>query len=483
MRLLGYRVGITAILILVFSAPSFGQFLDLFETRFEAYNFEFKGGGARAMGMGNAFLGVSDDITSISWNPAGIYKMESPVIGFSYTTLNPRGEFQSDRLDFTTFTFTERNSFNHGGSVKALTQASFLAPIRIKGHPFVGAVAYSRVSNEFQRQGYKFDIIELFPIFNEVGVFLRTDTVDEAVEIISELNGGIDAINLGFGTRISNNLAFGASLNVYSGKTQRNTDIRITGDSLPVNNRQYGQLEFLAQETDSNSFTGFNVTVGFKLDGEVLDAGLVVRTPFSLNEKGEKFDYEVLNVNGAPLRSDTTYTIDLLRKYDMPLMVGFGIGYQMNENWLLAFDTEYRNFSSGQIKIRENLILVPGGSNIEEFTVLTEEEWQWSNVFLVRAGTEYLHESKIGTIPLRAGIGYVPLPTPETSFDTVNSQVQVVRSTSVSYEIGLGTGIHWNQIKLDLGYMYKSYDLGNVAFFSEDKTKNHFLKFSFTGYF
>jgi long-subunit fatty acid transport protein len=477
MRFLGHRVGLVVALFLLFASNGSTQGLqDIFETRFEAYNFEFNGNGARAMGMGNAFLGIANDVSSISWNPAGIYQMESPVLGVSYTTLNPRGEFQSDRLNFSTSTFGTRNTFSHGGSLGALAQASFLAPIRIKGHPFVGSIAYTRNSNEFQKQGYNVDIIELFPVFNEVGVFLGTDTVQEAAQIVSQLEGGIDAINVGFGTRIRENLAFGAAVNVYSGKVQRHSDILITADSLPVNNRQFGDLAVVAQETDSNTFSGFNVTVGFKFDGEMVDAGLVVRTPFSLNQKREKFYYEVVNVNDVPLATDTTYTIDLLTKYDIPLMIGFGIGYQMRENWLFGFDVEYRNFSNSQIKIRENLILVPGGSNIEEFSVLTDQEWQWSNIFLVRAGTEYLHKTGIGTVPLRAGLGYVPLPAP-------NVDPSGNRSTSTSYQFALGSGIHWNQIKLDVAYMYKTYDLEFGYFIAEEKSKNHFINVSFTGYF
>jgi hypothetical protein len=137
---------------------------------------------------------------------------------------------------------------------------------------------------------------------------------------------------------------------------------------------------------------------------------------------------------------------------------------------------EYRNFASAQIKIRENLILVPNASNIEEFVVLSDEEWQWSNVFIVRAGTEYLKETGIGTVPLRAGIGYAPIPTP-------NTDLSGNRSTASSYSFSLGTGLHWSQIKLDLGYMYKTYDVEIGGFLSEEKSQNHFLNFSFTGYF
>jgi len=471
---------IAQVILLLVLIPAWGicqDIPDFFDTEFETYGFDFNGNGARAMGMGNAYLGVSDDINAVTWNPAGLFKMESPIIGFSYTSLSARGQFSSQRLNSTPVSLpSERIVLDHGASIDALTSLNFLAPLRIKGHPFVGSIAYSRNSNEFQKQGYKFDFLELFPIFNEVGTFLFTDTVLGNVNTTTELRGGIESVNIGFGTRVYSNLAFGTCLNVYSGKIQRSSNSIGLAPGIPINNFQHGYGTIYQNQIDSNSFSGFNATVGLKLDGAKFDAGLVVRTPFSLNQKGEEVSIEIVDLNGVAFITDTTFRIDLLTKYDIPLMVGFGVGYQYRENWLFAADMEYRNFSSSKIKIRENLILVPGGNNIEEFRVLDNSQWQWSNVFIVRAGTEYLKETSVGTIPLRAGLGYVPLPTP-------NVDVNGNRSTSVSYQFSVGTGIHWNQIKLDLGYMYKTYNLESGGFIAEENSQNHFLIASFTGYF
>ena len=38
------------------------------------------GSGARALGMGGAFIGVADDATAASWNPAGLIQLETPEI-------------------------------------------------------------------------------------------------------------------------------------------------------------------------------------------------------------------------------------------------------------------------------------------------------------------------------------------------------------------------------------------------------------------
>ena len=85
--------------------------------RFESFNFGFTGNGARARGMGNAFLAVSDDITGVGWNPAGIFRIESPMLGFSFGSLRPRGSSSSNRLDLSgVFPAFERISRNHAGT-------------------------------------------------------------------------------------------------------------------------------------------------------------------------------------------------------------------------------------------------------------------------------------------------------------------------------------------------------------------------------
>ena len=38
------------------------------------------GSGARALGMGGAFIGVADDATAASWNPAGLIQLETPEV-------------------------------------------------------------------------------------------------------------------------------------------------------------------------------------------------------------------------------------------------------------------------------------------------------------------------------------------------------------------------------------------------------------------
>ncbi|MDD5304444.1 MAG: type IX secretion system membrane protein PorP/SprF, partial [Elusimicrobia bacterium] len=51
--------------------------------------FEDLGAGARAPGMGGAFVATSDDVYAIYYNPAGLGLLERPQLGTSYTALFP----------------------------------------------------------------------------------------------------------------------------------------------------------------------------------------------------------------------------------------------------------------------------------------------------------------------------------------------------------------------------------------------------------
>ena len=47
--------------------------------------FNRTGSGARAAGMANAFIAVSDDGTAASWNPAGLAQLRKPELSLVYS--------------------------------------------------------------------------------------------------------------------------------------------------------------------------------------------------------------------------------------------------------------------------------------------------------------------------------------------------------------------------------------------------------------
>lgn len=454
-------------------------------TNYNFYDFDFLGGGARAEGMGKAFIAVSDDITGGTWNPAGLHEFEKPTLGVSWGSLNPRG---SSSVDF--FNYLEAD---HTGSFSSIGSLNFVSPIRIKGHPFVGSFNYSKNFDVFEQFNTiaTGDFIQVFysPIFGFV-----IDTVDFQQSQDNLLEGGLYSLNFAIGTRFYNKLSMGLSANVYAGSTLRTLEQRTTlFDFLYQDLIQRGLYEQNVTIVDSNKFSGINFTLGLKYNGDRFNAGLIVKTPFNLSVNRKEAIYSVTSYNGLITEqgTDSIFIGDLLLKYAIPLTVGTGISYQVNDNFMFAADVEYRGFKGNKILNRESITINPAGTNEETFTELDPG---WQNSLTFRLGVEYLKQTGIGEIPFRAGFGYVPVPDPNTVLSPTGlSTIDTSRTTAVAYNISLGSGIHWEQIHFDVAYTYytlnRNYELyvptevGVVVFHPGYKVRNHHFNVSFTGVF
>lgn len=449
-------------------------------TPIESFNIDFNGGGARGEAMGGAFMAISDDVTGGSWNPAGIYQIEGPAVSISFGSLIPRGN--TETLAFGFFD----GSKDHGGSFNNVTSLNFVAPLRIKGHQFVGSFNYVRNYDEYQLTDVNTTVTQLMQARAENGS-LYMDTLSVFIESNTVLEGGLNSANFAVSTRIFKSMSMGVSVNIYAGKTVRDGVTTISIPNAPIG-YSLQRLMFQKDSTaiDTNSFSGVNFTVGLKSNGEKLDAALLVRTPFALNVRRGESKYVLTSLNGVidPDLSDTVYVDDLLDKYEMPLMIGGGIAYQATEKLLLSLEAEYRGYGSLTFKHRDSLKIDPSGNNFEYFT---EYDPEWENSIGFRFGSEYMMSPSIGNIPVRFGFAYQPLPAPSIDVDGSSSLAK-------TYRFSAGTGIHWDQIKFDIAYSYSMSDqdvFGSPPLFpgvswdysAAMENRDHHLSISFTGIF
>lgn len=481
MKSSSFKLAILSVLILTTSA--YGQQLGL--------SFDFFGGGARSEGMGQAFLAVSDDGTAGSWNPAGLYTHERTLMVFSYGFLMPRGEY-SFYIDNTLF-----NSYDHSGTFGALNYWNIISPVRVKNHHVVLNLAYNRN----------------FDVYYKFGENLFGDWTGDEPNAFFEKHGGLSCINLGFGTRLYEQLSFGFSGNIYFGNvvTDENRYFRhdTSGYGYTVTYESHVQI------LDSTAFSGFNATVGLLYASDKIRAGLVLRTPFDLNGESDTTHYMISTRNGVSIpyddygipgfalfQTDTIYIDDITSKIRVPLIAGLGLGYNITDNWLVAGDVEFKKFAGKKILILDSLILTAGGDAIRKYDS-TSIKPNWSDVWQFRIGTEYLLNTSIGEIPIRFGFRNEAFPQGNiSSYDiiyegprgsTVNDETRIFyvfdydKSKITGYSLSFGTGIHWSQILLDFAYTYSSYDQdiysSENVLRSQNNWKNNHLNFTFTGYF
>ncbi len=426
---------------------------------------DITGGGARAQGMGKAFFAVADDASAVSWNPAGLYGQEQPILGFSWGAFSPKGKYTI--LD---------QKYDKDDVFSGLTMLSFLAPIRIKGHPFVGSASYSRADDEYFISRAVYDtLVDYNP---------TDDDFEERLyrkESRGENYSGLDIISIGFGTRLYDDLSFGATANIYTHRGVSNQSFNEIMDGAYIPQR-YG-LQPLYLETgfliiDTSAYTGVNFTIGFKYDVEKLSAGLVIKTPFALEQNTDRTVYVSTLINGDTVFAGTSqmHFDNIISKIDIPVQVGAGVAYRPNPNLLLALDFEVRPYSGSSLKMRDSLRIIPGEKDQEYYT---EYDLQWKDVFVIRTGGEYLWQTgyrAFPVVPVRAGFGYIPIPAP--GHDTEG------RSKSLSaVSVSLGTGVRWAQIHLDAAYTYTVLDRELFGSLEEHKNNNSHFNFTFTGYF
>ena len=169
------------------------------------------GSGARAFGMGGAFLARADDATAASWNPAGLSYLRRP----EFTVVGARNSFVRQP---TGAGFTRLVSDSFAGSTLDFAAATY--PIEIG--PASGSVQLS---------------------FQRVFSFRGDRTIERTDQLLTSSGaGGFDVLALGTGFRVVRSLRIGATVNRWTngyhqdrnrlatrGTTDQNLDFRLGG--------------------------------------------------------------------------------------------------------------------------------------------------------------------------------------------------------------------------------------------------------------
>ncbi len=259
-----------------------------------AQSFTLNGNGARAAGMGYAFVGVADDATAISWNAAGLaqlYSMEASAIG--------RFSFGGLTTDFQTLDYEiERSS-----SFK-LNFASFVIPFSAGDYNIVGGVAYRNIYDFTQ-------VNENKVTFDDGSSFDWTDDED----------GGVNAITPALAIQLSDIISFGAAVNILMG-------------------------DYTNKYSDSD---GFNSETNVDYSGLNVDLSTLIKpTPqFSI---GANFSLpHTLTFEGKD--EEDTWTTE--RK--VPLFFSIGAAIRATDNFTIAADYRNRPWSNSEVeKYTEN---------------------------------------------------------------------------------------------------------------------------------
>ena len=225
-------------------------------------DFNLVGAGARAAGMGGAFIGIADDATAVSWNPAGLTQLEKLEISFV------------GRLTTHSTIYTNQNQSNeyiqNSGGFNFISAAF---PISKNNLKFVGSLSLQ----------------------NQLDFTYEDDTTNES--------GGANTFNFGLGIRPIPVFSLGFSLNKWLGgyhNTQKDNDF-----------------------TTNANVSGLNINTGLMFDLNNMNSplplkfGISYKKPFVLtidfDKTPAKYDiYMPMMLGfGSSLRLGDNFTFDI----------------------------------------------------------------------------------------------------------------------------------------------------------------------------
>ncbi len=514
---------LTAKVVLIFllsSAVVYCQDFNLYP--FSTIDYSFLGSGARARGMGGAFTGVADDASALTWNPAGLVQVDK-------TQASIAGVYMPLQLK-STVSYAHNPSYNISSTFKDQKLkpnfASFVAPIRIKGHPFMASATYQSLQDQINDE-YTSDSIWFYG--SAEGTTWRGLAPKDMRRTYT---GGLDQISLGFGTGLYGDFSIGGGVNIYTGTTESNYYSNYT-TVLPY---VFGQdvldsvwFHGITSVYDKATTKGVNFIGSLFYKKDKFRAGVTIKSPFQmvtdhdLIRRDTVYDKQLHTPGGG---NPVAFNPTLFRgktKIQIPLEGAIGLSYQVTPSLVLAGDVDYAKYANtsyyvraefDSVKVRQginsldsiNTFTLPGSMYFEVpahgtfynsagklIEVFNSFDLALENSMQVRFGGEYSVKSSYGTIPVRAGFRLVQGPYREVSEvkrDNDGQPIGFVLGKKVSNTVlTFGTGIHWRQIWLDFAMEYakqKQTETGATIWgnYSTEKARNlPSFTLNFTGFF
>jgi len=375
------------------------------------------GSGARAMGMGGAFIGVADDATAASWNPGGLIQLDEAETSFVFDySFKKEGN-----------TFALHPESDHRSSIDdiLINYFSLAYPFRMQNKEMVVSLNIQHLYN-FQRD-WNFIVDYNIPVF--------TNPVQHSYQ----QKGNIYAVGLAYSVLISPDFSAGLTLN-YNGKlaSQNHNWEQHYQESGTISNG--GILgTFQNKKHEEFSFKGFNINLGFLWRiSEIWTLGGVLKTPYvasidhRIEKKIEKLNYPDAAANNV----NKTIIQEFDEKLRMPLSFGLGLACRMSDAFTISFDlyrTNWNNFEFEHKSGQRTSPITGKPMNVSEINPTT-----W-----FRMGVEYQFLKNDMIIPVRGGIFYDPSPDRHAPDDF--------------YGFSLGSGVILkNGVAFDLAYQFRT---------------------------
>lgn len=402
------------------------------------------GSGARAYGMGGAFLARADDATAASWNPAGLSYLRLPELtlvgvhnSFDTQQPTPANNFQEhDRfvggaIDFAAFTWPVAI-----GELGGAVQVSYQRAISFDGRRRIDLYRQKKIGEDDEGQA----------IYDPTQTELLQHTDGSS-------DGGFDVLAAGTGFRLSRRVRVGFAVNRWlNGYDQTlNRTLLAEPGRRPV--REFG-LDFRPRAWSFN----FGVMIS---PVEALNLAAVYKTAPHAGVRLDKARRDTWGDVGTVEEVTTNDFSNPDATLDLPSSYGFGISWRPRDTLTLSADITRTRWSDSTIDGYFDLAVTPRdaedgtpaakpAATIRSailYPTLRDPEAvvrQQTDSQQVRVGVEYVFLTRRLKVPLR--VGYFSdrhiIPNPEGD---------IPRFDGITAGIGLALG----SMLFDVAYVYE----------------------------
>ncbi len=416
------------------------------------------GSGARALGMGGAFIAVADDATSASWNPGGLTQLERPEFSAVYN-------FNWHSEDFTSGSHPELSGA-HEVQFDQVNYLSFVYPIpqTIGGRNLVVSINYQRKFDFSRQLNLRFDRFQ--SAFNMPVALLN--------KIDYQQEGSLSTLSPAIGFELSDRLSLGAVWNIWDSSIVPGNrwEQRIsTTNLLSINAGTFGWSKMKVTD-EYDDIRGSNFTLGglWRLS-ERWSIGAVYNTKFAASLK---------NTTRTSMFPGLVFSETTDLEYVFPASFGIGAAYRFpNDKLTVSMDVTRREWDQFVINTgaSSDIRKFPFAPQQSGITKLAKSLSPHDPTYTVRLGGEYVFvdasKPKQDYLPsLRAGLFYDPEPASGKKDRWYGLENKGNGKVDNYYGFALGAGVLIkNRVNLDAAYTYR---------FGEDVRKDTFGQYGLT---
>jgi len=375
-----------------------------------------QGTGARAVGLGGAFIALADDASAVSFNPAGLAQLLSPEFSLVAESLR-RNQ-----------TFSRFKSSDQDFDDSSLKDTAF--------HPlFLSATIPFRQGGRNVAVTFSYQRLVDFDFESDRNLAFRSPVPGSTPRRLTNSvtqKGSLDVYSIAIGAELTPRVLAGASFNLWRGQWSFDSRQEIEGS---------GSVYDIIQD---NKFRGVNLNAGLLWRSKYLNMGLAYRSGFRA-EYTFSGRYTALDDQGRPVVQPAQ---DGLLDLNWPESLGVGLAYKPSDRLTFTYDQVKTRWSGATFR-GSFITHDPQAGDIQDLSLDGANFFDFlkssrtADTTDRRGGVEwiaFLGDSVI--IPVRVGVFQEPQP----SVDRGTGQQRVLKGYS------FGFGLKYRSVTVDLAF-------------------------------